>query len=341
MTARPELIAGFLARSDWADWQRSPLAGDASNRRYERLRDPATGDTVVLMDAPAERGEDVRPFTRLARHLLTCGLSAPEILAEDAESGLLVLEDFGDAQFARKIAQEPACEVELYDAAIDVLVALHRHPPPPDVPQYSPPFTADFVAPAYGWYVSGATGHLPAVADSFCEVLNAALLEHGAGTDVLMLRDYHAENLVWRPAHTGLARVGLLDFQDAMAGHRAYDLASLLTDARRDVSPALRDAMTERYLAATGLPPEPFRAACAVLGVQRNLRILGVFARLSLAFGKPGYVDLIPRVWGHLMHDLSHPALTNLRNIVLRDLPAPTDTHLKELKARCATVPMP
>jgi len=340
MNSRADALAAFLARSHWAGWLRRPLAGDASNRRYERLTGPF-GDTLVLMDAAPDKGEDVRPFLRIAAHLAGLGIASPAVLAQDTHLGFLVLEDLGDDLFARVLAHAPHREAELYAMATDLLIALHQHPAPPDLPRFQPPFTPDFIALAHAWYRPGATGQVPEDTGAFCAVLNAALLAHANDQSVLILRDFHAENLVLRGGQTGLARVGVLDFQDAMAGHRAYDLVSLLGDARRDVAPDTANAMIARYIAATGQDSDAFRAACAVLSVQRNLRILGVFARLCLHFGKPQYVAMIPRVWGHLMRDLAHPALHDLRRLTLAQLPAPTPDHLNHLRARCATVLKP
>jgi len=340
MTGRAQAAARFLAATPWADWARAPLAGDASDRRYERLSGPS-GETVVLMDAPPDKGEDVALFVRIAAHLADMGIASPRILAEDATKGFLLLEDFGDALFARVLAREPGRETALYALATDLLIALHHHPAPPGLPRFQPPFAPDFIALAYGWYCPDATGHIANGATPFCDALNTALMAHANDQSVMVLRDYHAENLVLRPGQTGLAQVGVLDFQDAMAGHPAYDLVSLLGDARRDVSPATAQAMIARYCNETGRNSDRFSTACAVLSAQRNLRILGVFARLCLCHGKVQYVDLIPRVWGHLMRDLAHPALAGLQAITLADLPAPTPAHLSELRARCATLSMP
>jgi aminoglycoside/choline kinase family phosphotransferase len=152
--------------------------------------------------------------------------------------------------------------------------------------------------------------------------------------DVLVLRDYHAENLIWLPERIGAARVGLLDYQDALAGHAAYDLVSLLEDARRDTSPDLREAMIRRYLDRhPGLHGAAFRAAYAALGAQRNLKIVGIFARLAIRDGKPRYLSLIPRVWGHLQSDLAHPALAPLRDWVARHVPPPDPAALARAAA--------
>ncbi|MEM6373094.1 MAG: phosphotransferase [Pseudomonadota bacterium] len=157
----------------------------------------------------------------------------------------------------------------------------------------------------------------------------------------MIQRDYHAENLIWLPDRTGAARVGLLDYQDAMLGHPAYDLVSIAQDARRDVSADLVALMTSRYLAGSGAAHEPFHAAFAVLGAQRNLRILGVFARLSIHYGKAHYVDLIPRVWQHVQTNLTHPALAEVKPLIDTALPPPTPEILQRLKDQCATIPLP
>ncbi|WP_099825043.1 aminoglycoside phosphotransferase family protein [Oceaniglobus indicus] len=341
MADRAKLLRTFLADTGRAGWARSPLAGDASNRRYDRLRDPVTGRSEVLMDAPPATGEDVTPFITIARHLRALGLAAPEIIADDPENGFLLIEDFGDAVFARVLDTDPALETELYRHAADVLLKLHRHPPPPGLPRFAIPMEVDFLTIAHAWYRPGATGHLPDSAAKVADLMNRALADHADDQSVMILRDFHAENLIWQPQRAGTDRVGLLDFQDAMAGYPAYDLISLLADARRDVAPATRAATIAYFIDRSGTDPDAFRTALAVLGAQRNLRILGVFARLCLCHGKARYVDLLPRVWGHLMADLEHPTLADLKTQVLADLPPPDAPHRQELKARCATVPMP
>jgi aminoglycoside/choline kinase family phosphotransferase len=333
MPDRETLAGVFLARTAFADWVRRPLAGDASNRRYERLANPKTGETVVLMDAPPERGEDIRPFTNIAKHLRGIDLSAPAILAEARTEGFLVLEDLGDALFARVLSSEPDKETALYQAATDVLVALHRAPLP-KVVSYDADQMANLAGLAFTKYRAGILGDPDAAAQAEFQIAFARILNDVWPTDpVLVLRDYHAENLLWLPDRRGVARVGLLDFQDAMSGHPAYDLVSLLQDARRDVSVETENAMIARYLEQTGYPERAFRVAYAVLGAQRNLRILGVFARLGAEMGKPHYVDLIPRVWAHLMRDLEHPALAHVANLLKTSLPPPSTEALPKLKS--------
>ena len=336
MTERDALIRAFIDKSDWAGARVAPLAGDASNRRYLRLRDPASGETAVLMDAPPERGENVRPFVEIGRYLGKIGLSAPRVLAADMEAGLLLLEDLGDDLFANVIPRDPSLENSLYCAATDLLGTLHDHPPPPGLAPYSPALMADLAMLAFDWYHAALADPAPDTRASAEAAMRAALQAHASDADVLIQRDYHAENLLWLPGRDGTARVGLLDFQDAMAGHPAYDLVSVLQDARRDVPAEIETQMIARYIAASPQDATEFARAYALLGLQRNLRILGVFARLCIRDGKAHYVDLIPRVWGHIQTNLKHPDVAPLAGL-LTGLPAPDATTLNRIKAQCAT----
>ncbi|MTJ04631.1 MAG: aminoglycoside phosphotransferase [Sediminimonas qiaohouensis] len=339
MTDRQLLCDTFLAGAGWAAASRAPLAGDASNRRYERL----SLDThrAVLMDARPDSGEDVRPFARIARYLAVQGLSAPRIVAEDADHGFLLLEDLGDALFAHVVADDPSLESPLYEAATDVLVHLHAADPPADLPPYSPALMTRMSALAWQWYAAGADRPAPEAEAAFTAAFQPMLEQDAADASVLIQRDYHAENLLWLPDRTGVARVGLLDFQDALRGHPAYDLVSVLQDARRDVPPAIERAMIARYCTATGRNRDTFARAYHLLGAQRNLRIVGVFARLCMTAGKSRYIDLIPRVWTLLERDLAHPALAPVRAMITDSLPPPTPDTLQRLKSRCAIAPTP
>ena len=333
MTEREAQLRAFLGRTDWAGAERAALAGDASNRRYERLSDPATRQGAILMDAPPDTGEDVGPFIEIARFLRAAGLSAPDILAQDRQAGFLILEDLGDDLFARVVAARPDLEVQLYETATDVLVALHRATPPA-LAEYGPALMTELAALAFSKYrdrIRGAPD--PAARSRFESRFVAILREITAQVPlVLIQRDYHAENLLWLPMRSGVACVGLLDFQDAMLGHPAYDLVSLLQDARRDVPPAIETAMRARYLAASGHDPDAFATAYAVLGAQRNLRILGVFARLATERAKPHYLGLVPRVWAHLQRDLDHPALAPVAGLLRDALPEPSRENLAALQ---------
>ncbi|SFT96620.1 aminoglycoside phosphotransferase family protein [Sedimentitalea nanhaiensis] len=331
MSERDGLARSFLDGTEWANARRSPLAGDASNRRYERLTQPTTGKTAVLMDAPPDKGEDVRPFLYIARHLCAIGLSAPEILAEDCHNGFLLIEDLGDALFARVIPVQPQLEPTLYAAATDVLLTLHGAGLP-QLDSYDTGLMTEMAALAFAKYRFGIMGDANGESQ-FRDAFSALLDSVTPARPVLIQRDYHAENLLWLPDRQGVARVGLLDFQDAMAGHPAYDLVSLLQDARRDVPAEIETAMITRYLQGSGLARNAFETAYAVLGAQRNLRILGVFARLGQDRAKPHYVDLIPRVWAHLMRDLEHAALAPVAELLHDALPPPTPANLQMLKA--------
>jgi aminoglycoside/choline kinase family phosphotransferase len=335
MTDRTELANAFLAGTEWAAATRAPLAGDASNRRYERLS--LGGRTAVLMDAPPDKDEDVRPFVHIARFLSDIGLSAPTILAEDDVNGFLVLEDLGDDLYARVVEREPKQERVLYEAATDALLHLHRADPPA-VAHYHDRLMTEMAALAFTRYQEGITGEVDRDAlDRFMPRFEDLLAASIHGAPVLVQRDYHAENLLWLPHRDGVRRVGLLDFQDAMLGHPAYDLVSLLQDARRDVSATTEMAMIDRYIAQSGCDDHGFRTAYAVLGAQRNMRILGVFARICIDLGKPRYIDMIPRVWDHMARDLDHPALAPVADLVLGSLPLPTASHLDALRVRCGS----
>lgn len=308
MADRADLVAAFLDAAGWGTAARHPLAGDASARRYLRLL-RAPGETAVLMDAPPDRCGDTPAFLAIGRHLLSLSLSAPRVLAEDATAGLVLLEDLGDGIFARLLAQDPAREPALYAAAAETLATLQAAPPPPGLTPFTPAHMAGLVRIAFEWYAPDTSA---AAADTLVARLEAVLDAVAPRPTVLALRDVHAENLLWLPGRAGPARTGLLDFQDAVVAHPAYDLVSLLDDARRDVGAPARAAATRRFLDLTGHAAEPFAAAAAALSLQRNLRILGVFARLARRDGKSGYLGHVPRVRGHVLRALDHPALAGL-----------------------------
>lgn len=332
MTDRSDLAVAFLAKTAWANGIQTDLAGDASNRRYERVFAPVTGLPAVLMDAPPGKAEDVATFVHITNHLRDIGLSAPEILAEDTDHGFLLIEDLGDDLYARVLICEPALEAPLYVAATDVLVNLHSATVP-DLDTMGPRVLAELDEIAFTHYRGGILeAQDPVLAAQFVDQFEDILRHTVTGDPVLVQRDYHAENLLWLPDRDGVARVGLLDYQAALAGHRAYDLVSLLQDARRDVPVTIEQQMIKHYIAKTGVDDPNFRAAYTVLGVQRNLRILGVFARLSQDYGKPQYVDLIPRVWAHMIRGLDHPALAPVADMIRNNLPLPTPENLNKLR---------
>jgi len=305
----PPYAADFLAKNGWGGARIEPLAGDASFRRYFRVIGNA--GQAVLMDAPPPH-EDPRPFVAVAQWLCAKGLSAPDILAQDLERGLLLLGDFGDARLRETLDRDPQRERELYELATDVLVHLHAHPPMPGLPPHGVDQWLDEVALFTDWYCP-AVG-IAVDAESFraawTEVLRP-IAEDGLGP-VTVLRDYHAENVMLVSGREGVAHFGLLDFQDALAGHPAYDLASVLEDARRDVPPEVERAMLDRYTSAMGQGDRLERAYWA-LAAQRNTRILGVFTRLWKRDNKPHYTAFQPRMWGLLERDLGQPGLEPVR----------------------------
>ena len=336
MADRAADIAGFLASAGWGSATRRHLAGDASDRRYERLR--LGSATAVLMDSPPGGADDPAAFVAMAGHLRGLGLSAPAVLAADLPNGFLLLEDLGDDLFARLLEAEPGRELPLYDAAVDVLLQLQKADAPPGLPNLSATDWAGAAEFALDWYAVAATGSRPD-SRAFRSVLGVALNAHADGPRVLILRDFHAENLLWLPGRAGLGRVGLLDFQLGQMGQPGYDLVSLLQDARRDVGPATEAALVARFAVASGVDHTAFAAQYAVLGAQRALRIVGVFARLCLVAGKPGYLRLLPRVWDQLQGNLAHPALAELRAVCDKVLPPPTPDILQRIERQCPTSP--
>lgn len=329
-------IDAFLQTAGWSHAARSHLAGDASARRYERLTLGA--QRAVLMDAPPGCGDDVGDFARIAAHLAGLGLSPPLVVAVDETLGLMLLEDLGDAVFTQVVAADPTVEVALYTAAADALLTLQTAAPPARLPDLSARDWAESALFAPLWYARAITGTAPE-AGVFQTALTAALCQNADGPRVLILRDYHAGNLLWLPDRAAAARVGLLDFQLGQMGQPEYDLVSLLQDARRDVAPATEAAVLAHFATARGLTVEQIVPAYATLGALRALRILGIFARLCLISGKDQYLVHLPRVWDQLQRNLSHPALADLRAACLSILPAPTPDNIKAIRQRCGSEP--
>ena len=315
----PESVGEFLASCGWADARIEPLAGDASFRRYFRVIQ-SDGRQAVLMDAPPPH-EDPRPFISVAEWLVSVGLSAPQILARDLTRGLLLLDDFGDDRLREALDLSPERERALYELATDVLVHLHGHPPMAGLPAHGIEQWLTELMLFPDWYCPAVGLEMDAESyrQAWTEVL-VPVASDGLGP-VTILRDFHAENIMLVAGRQGVAHFGLLDFQDAHAGHPAYDLASVLEDARRDVPPELERAMVDRYIAATG-QGEAFERAYWALAAQRNTRILGVFTRLWKRDHKPGYKRFQPRMWGLLERDLNHPALEPVRSWFDANVPA-------------------
>jgi aminoglycoside/choline kinase family phosphotransferase len=314
----PPHAPDFLAAHGWEGCEIRPLAGDASFRRYFRLRH---GDRkAVLMDAPPP-DEDPRPFIAVAQWLVEAGLSAPAILASDPERGLVLIDDFGDARLRETLDALPEREAELYRVAVEILVHLHARPPMAGLSAHGLDQWLSELQLFPNWYCQalGLDVDVDSYRTAWEEVL-APVAGDGLAP-VTVLRDYHAENIMLVEGRGGIRHFGLLDFQDAVIGHPAYDLASVLEDARRDVSPAVERAMLDHYMSTTGQGPE-YESAYWALAAQRNTRILGVFTRLWKRDGKPQYTGYQPRMWGLLERDLAHPALAPVRAWFDANVPA-------------------
>jgi N-acetylmuramate 1-kinase len=319
----PPHAPAFLAEHGWEGAAILPLAGDASFRRYFRVVDvgfEGSGRTAVLMDAPPEH-EDVGPFLAVAEHLGRLGLSSPRSYAVDRAGGLLLLEDFGDRLVGPLLRAGAEDEAPIYRDAIHLLARLAEQPVPRDLPPYDRAVLNREVALFPEWYAP-ALG-LDIDEAGWSKAWEAVLPRvDRPNPPVLVLRDYHVDNIILLE-RAGLQRLGLLDFQDALAGHPAYDLVSLLQDARRDVSPDLEAAMLDLYAREAGIADmERFRSDYEILGAQRNTKILGIFTRLWKRDGKRNYLPLQPRVWGYLERNLRHPSLAPLADWFAANIPA-------------------
>ena len=291
----PASAPEFLDRAGWGGAVITPLAGDASFRRYFRILGP--NGNAVLMDAPPPH-EDTRPFLMVADHLHRLGFAAPRILARDTDAGLVLLEDFGDDRMREALDADPSREAAIYTQAIDLIRDLHQHPGG-DLPPYDMAVYQREAGLFPEWYMPAVGLDVP---PGWSEAWAEALAPIANDQSTTVLRDYHAENIMLLPDGS----LGLLDFQDALAGHAAYDLVSLLQDARRDVSPELEARMLDYYGPVD-------RAAYALLGAQRNAKILGIFTRLWKRDGKSRYLAFQPRMWAYMERDLQHPALAPVK----------------------------
>lgn len=348
-------IAGFVDGTQWRVARWRYLQGDASARRYLRL--VHDGANALLMDAPeqadgppvrdglsysaiAHLAESVTPFVAVADALRAAGVSAPRIHSHDLEAGLLLVEDFGDAGYA-SLAREGADMAPLYEAATDMLVALRLAPPPhvlplPDGSSYRlPAYSRSAMAiecdllPEWYWPACGVPGPEEAVRQEF-EACWSDLFDelHRGDMAGWVLRDYHSPNLLWLEEREGPARVGVIDFQDAVRGPWAYDLASLLQDARLTLPSGLEQRLLDRYCEQVAAADRAFdraalETAYAILGAQRATKILGIFCRLAQRDDKPGYLTHLPRVYGNLQRNLTHPRLERLARWYRDHLPDP------------------
>ncbi len=319
MPDRDNQIEAFLKSCGWQQADRSILADDASARRYLRLTD---GDRrSILMDAPPAE-MSVMPFLRIARYLTRLGFSAPEIIAEDPILGLVLMEDFGDDTYNRVLQSNLEQETELYALAVDAISSLHRLPEEttilPGIVDYSENILLEEVSRFLLWFVPATMGEAltPTSSDEFRTLWADALKPVYSQPRTLVLRDFHIDNLIYLENRDGARRCGMLDFQDAVVGAGAYDLMSLLEDARRDIEQNLIIDMRQRYFQNMNMAAaerDAFDTAYAILGAQRHTKIIGLFTRLCVQDAKPAYLVHIPRVWRLLEQSLCHPALTDLK----------------------------
>ena len=342
--AHVERVAGFIEAKGWGAARIAHVAGDASRRSYARLH-RSEGGTCLLMDSPplppgppvrdgkpywaiAHSAPDVRPFITVEAALRGYGYSVPAILARGEATGLLLIEDFGDRTFAAAMDAGTPMR-DLYRAATDLLVDLSQHPAPPFLPPFDEGALLIEVSLLIDWYwphVSGSAAPKQ-IADEFVALWRRAITPLAAHPREWVLRDVHSPNLLWLPEREGLRKVGLIDFQDAMAGSSAYDLASLLQDARLDVPEALERELLGHYLTQRAardpsFDQAAFRRLYALMGAQRNTKLLGIFVRLANRDGKTAYLRLLPRIQRYLARNLADPALADLRGWYARHLPA-------------------
>lgn len=350
--ARLAALRRFLDDAGYLDARRQRMAGDASTRSYARLiRDDAS---LILMNAPKRSdgpaihdgksysaavhlAEDVKPFVAVARGLRDQGFSAPQIHHADLESGFLITEDFGSAGFVE--GTPPAPIVERYRAATDLLAALHGRTLPDTlpltaetayaIPAFDPEAMLIEVGLMLDWYLIDR-GIEPGetLRAEFMAIWRALLAKPDAASATWVLRDFHSPNLIWLEQRHDIGKVGIIDFQDTVLGPAAYDLVSLLQDARVDVPESIELALLTRY-AKTRMGSEPhfdpagFAETYAVISAQRNTRLLGTFARLNRRDGKPHYLRHQPRIWTYLTRSLAHPALSAAQAWYQKHVPPP------------------
>lgn len=339
---RRRALDRLLSAAGWAEARRLPMSGDASSRLYERLVQPS-GKRGVLMISPqrpdgppvrrgrpysqiAHLAESVHAFAAVDRGLIAQGFSAPRILAEDLGAGLLLLEDLGTVP----VVDEAGPILERYAEATRLLASLHGKALPGELPagpgrtHVLPPYDMEAllieVELLVDWYCPDVVGTEPSgsVRAQFLHAWREALADIVSGPQTWTLRDYHSPNLIWLPNRSGPARVGLVDFQDAVLGPPAYDVASLLQDARVTVPPEVELKLLGVYAAARrsadpGFDTAAFATAYAIVAAQRATKILGIFARLNRRDGKPHYLGHLPRIRAYLLRNLDHPALARVK----------------------------
>jgi len=305
----------FLKKNGLVNAEVKLLAGDASFRKYYRITQPQAKPSsvfyplsFVLMESPPDK-ENIRPFLHIADYLCDIDLSAPRVIDYDIEQGLILMEDLGDDLYSSVLKKDSTKEEKMYSYAIDTLVDIHNKNTPPIQPYFDDLFINE-VALFTDWYLTNISLQRK---NKFLRIWTELLPIARLVPDGLILRDYHADNLIWLPDRKTIKKVGLLDFQDAVIGPVTYDIVSLLEDARRDVSEELATKMIDRYLEKTGVDRDTFLISYAIMAAQRNIKIIGIFNRLCKRDNKPQYLDYLPRMWGYLKRDLEHPILNGVK----------------------------
>lgn len=304
----------FLMEAGWLEAQAQFLAGDASNRHYERLHLKEGGSTV-LMDAP-DSPDPLHSFIHIAELLYNCGFSTPEILAADTKKGFLLLEDLGDLTFNKALRNNNSPQ-DLYKHLVDLILEIHKIKA--NLSNVPPFIWEDFATELDIFCQWAAPAFLnrsltSSEQEDFYHVWQESYSHLPPLPSVLILRDCHIDNFMWLPERAGLAKVGILDFQDARIGSPAYDLVSLLEDARYDVMPSIQEEMREYFIENNpSMKREDFLCHYGWMGAQRSTKILGIFTRLAFKFGKRQYLTHIPRVWNWLDQDFQHPNLLKVK----------------------------
>jgi len=324
---RPEKIERFLRHHGWDDAKTEKITSDASNRKYTRLFKKQ--NTSILMDSDPTTNESIENFIYFTKQLRKLKFSAPKIYGQDICNGLLLLEDLGSDSFANILKSKPHLENHIYQEAINQLIEIRKNKIPHLTRKYDLKILLQEAVLFSEWYLSPLRASYES--SHLLKILRVSLQETLKQDTTLVLRDYHAENLMWLPDRRNNRRVGLLDYQDALAGNPAYDIASLLKDARREVPKKLQEELIKYFLKKTNLDHAVFSRDYSILSAQRNLKIIGIFSRLSIRDNKSGYLDLIPRVWKNLQDDLKHPSLNELSEFIKSNSPQPTLENLGKL----------
>ncbi len=327
MTKREEQIKELLRKNNLLCAQTEKITSDASNRKYLRLT--KGNKTVILMDSNPKKNEPINNFIYFTNFLRKHHFSAPKIYDSDIPNGLLLLEDLGARNFADILKVKPKVETNIYKEAVNQLIMIQSKETPKQAKPYSTEILIEEALLFTEWYLGETNSSR--LSTQFTSLLTPLLKKIDQTKPTLVLRDFHAENLIWMNSRKNFKRVGLLDYQDALIGHPAYDIASLLKDARRDVSIEVRDIMTNHYLEKTKHNKDLFLRDYSILSAQRNLKIIGIFSRLSIRDKKKNYVKLIPRVWKNLENDFMHPDLKNLSKFINAVAPYPNVKILKNL----------